>query len=127
MKITKIEPILCDSAWGVWVFIKVQTDEGITGWGECSDHRGCTYGLLGCVKDLELALIGKDPRPVGKLYANMYTLARQALGGVALKAIADIDTALWDIKAKALGVPVYELFGGPYQDKIRAYWGHAGL
>jgi len=48
-------------------------------WGECSDHRGCTYGLLGCVKDLELALIGKDPRPVEKLYANMYTLARQAL------------------------------------------------
>ena len=66
MKINKIEPILCDSAWGVWVFIKVQTDEGITGWGECSDHRGCTYGLLGCVKDLELALIGKDPRPVEK-------------------------------------------------------------
>ncbi len=127
MKITKIEPLLCDSAWGVWVFIKVQTDEGITGWGECSDHRGCTYGLLGCVKDLELALIGKDPRPVEKLYADMYRLARQALGGVALKAIAGIDTALWDIKAKALGVPVYELFGGPYQDKIRAYWGHAGL
>jgi L-alanine-DL-glutamate epimerase-like enolase superfamily enzyme len=46
---------------------------------------------------------------------------------VALKAIAGIDTALWDIKAKALGVPVYELFGGPYQEKIRAYWGHAGL
>ena len=61
MKITKIEPLLCDSAWGVWVFIKVQTDEGITGWGECSDHRGCTYGMLGCVKDLEMALIGKIP------------------------------------------------------------------
>jgi L-alanine-DL-glutamate epimerase-like enolase superfamily enzyme len=127
MKITKVEPILCDSAWGVWVFIKVQTDEGITGYGECSDHRGCTYGLIGCIKDLEPTLIGKDPRPVEKLYSDMYRLARQALGGVALKAIAGIDCALWDIKAKALGVPVYELLGGPYQDKIRAYWGHCGL
>jgi L-alanine-DL-glutamate epimerase-like enolase superfamily enzyme len=127
MKITKVEPILCDSAWGVWVFIKVQTDEGITGYGECSEHRGCTYGLIGCIKDLEPTLIGKDPRPVEKLYSDMYRLARQALGGVALKAIAGIDCALWDIKAKALGVPVYELLGGPYQDKIRAYWGHCGL
>ena len=127
MKITKVEPILCDSAWGVWVFIKVQTDEGITGYGECSDHRGCTYGLIGCVKDIEQTLIGQDPRPVEKLYSAMYQLARQALGGVALKAIAGIDTALWDIKAKALGVPVYELLGGPYQDRIRAYWGHCGL
>jgi len=127
MKITKVEPILCDSAWGVWVFIKVQTDEGITGYGECSDHRGCTYGLVGCVKDLGLTLIGKDPRPVEKLYSDMYRLARQAPGGVALKAIAGIDVALWDIKAKALGMPVYELLGGPYQDKIRAYWGHCGL
>ena len=127
MKITKVEPILCDSALGVWIFIKVQTDEGITGYGECSDHGGCTYGVLGCVKDLELMLIGKDPRPVEKLNTDMYRLARQALGGVALKAIAGIDSALWDIKAKALGVPLYVLFGGPHQDKIRAYWGHCGL
>jgi L-alanine-DL-glutamate epimerase-like enolase superfamily enzyme len=83
--------------------------------------------LLGCIRDLELALVGKDPRPVERRYADMYRLARQALGGVALKAIAGIDCALWDIKAKALGVPVYELLGGPYQDKIKAYWGHCGL
>jgi L-alanine-DL-glutamate epimerase-like enolase superfamily enzyme len=127
MKITKVEPLLCDSAWGVWVFIKIQTDEGITGYGECSDHRGFTFGLVGCIKDLELALVGQDPRQVEKLYSDMYRLARQALGGVALKAIAGIDIALWDIKAKALGVPLYELFGGPYRNSIRLYWGHCGL
>jgi L-alanine-DL-glutamate epimerase-like enolase superfamily enzyme len=127
MKITKVEPIMCDSAWGVWIFIKVQTDEGVTGYGECSDHRGCTYGLLGCIKDLEQAVIGKDPREVEKLYADMYKLARQALGGVALKAIAGIDCALWDIKSKALGMPLYELFGGPQQTKLKVYWGHCGL
>jgi L-alanine-DL-glutamate epimerase-like enolase superfamily enzyme len=84
-------------------------------------------GLVGCIQDLGLTLIGRDPRPVEKLYADMYSFARQALGGVALKAIAGIDNALWDIKAKALGVPVYELFGGPHQDRIRTYWGHCGL
>jgi galactonate dehydratase len=127
MKITKVEPILCDGAWGAWVFVKIQTDEGITGYGECSDHRGMISGLVGCIQDLGLTLIGRDPRPVEKLYADMYSFARQALGGVALKAIAGIDNALWDIKAKALGVPVYELFGGPHQDRIRTYWGHCGL
>jgi L-alanine-DL-glutamate epimerase-like enolase superfamily enzyme len=127
MKITKIEPILCDSGTGVWVFIKILTDKGIIGYGECSDHRGCTYGLLGCIKDLGQTIIGQDPRPVEKLYLDMYQIARQALGGVALKAIAGIDAALWDIKAKALGVPIYELFGGPHHDKIRVYWGHCGL
>jgi L-alanine-DL-glutamate epimerase-like enolase superfamily enzyme len=127
MKITKVEPILCDGAWGIWIFIKIQTDEGITGYGECSDHAGCTWGVLGCIRDLEGVLLGKDPRPVEKLYSNMYRLARQSTGGVALKAIAGIDTALWDIKAKALGIPLYELFGGPYRDSIRLYWGHCGL
>ena len=127
MKITKVEPILCDSVSGVWIFIKIQTDEGVTGYGECSDHRGCTFGLIGCIKDFERILIGQDPRPVEKLYSDIYRLARQALGGVALKAMAGIDSALWDIKAKALGVPLYELFGGPYRDNIRLYWGHCGL
>jgi L-alanine-DL-glutamate epimerase-like enolase superfamily enzyme len=127
VKITKVEPILCDGVWGVWVFIKIETDEGITGYGECSDHHGCTFGLVGCVKDLELILVGQDPRPVEKLSADMYRLARQALGGVAFKAIAGIDIALWDIKAKALGVPIYELFGGPYRESIKVYWGHCGL
>ena len=127
MKITKVEPIICDGVWGIWIFIKIQTDEGITGYGECSDHAGCTWGVLGCIRDLEAVLLGKDPRPVEKLYADMYRLARQSTGGVALKAIAGIDTALWDIKAKALGIPLYELFGGPYRDSIRLYWGHCGL
>ncbi len=89
---------------------------------------GDVYTVCSAVsKTLSWLSSARTPGPVEKLYADMYRLARQALGGVALKAIAGIDTALWDIKAKALGIPVYELFGGPYQDKIRAYWGHCGL
>ena len=126
VKITKVEPILCDGGWWAWVFVKVQTDEGITGYGECSDNWACPRGVAGCVQDIEHVLLGQDPRPVEKLYWDMYRLIRQSLGGVAQKAVAGIETALWDIKAKALGVPLYELFGGPIRDKVRLYWSHCG-
>jgi L-alanine-DL-glutamate epimerase-like enolase superfamily enzyme len=56
----------------------------------------------------------------------MLRRSRQNLGGVSHKAIAGIELALWDIKAKALGVPVYELFGGPVRDRMRLYWSHCG-
>ena len=126
MKITKVEPILCDGGWWPWVFAKVETDEGLVGYGECSDNRAMNLGVAGCIRDFEGILVGQDPRPVEKLYADMYRLARQSTGGVAQKAIAGIDVALWDIKGKALGVPVYELFGGPHREKIRVYWSHCG-
>src|SRR5215831_16290927 len=56
----------------------------------------------------------------------MYRVARQNLNGVAHKAIAGVELALWDLKAKALGVPVYELLGGPIRERIRLYWSHCG-
>jgi len=124
MKITKVEPILCDAGWWPWVFVKVETDEGLVGYGECSDNRAMNLGVAGCIREFSNMLVGQDPGPVEKLYADMYRLAQQSPGGVAQKAIAGIDIALWDIKGKALGVPVYELFGGPHRDKIRVYWSH---
>ena len=126
MKITKVEPIICDGGWSPWTFAKVETDEGIVGYGECSDMRNLPRGVAGCIQDFERILLGQDPRAVEKLYSDMYRLARQSPGGIAQKAIAGIDVALWDIKAKALGVPLYELFGGPHRDKIRLYWSHCG-
>jgi len=126
MKITRVEPILCDGGWWPWVFAKVETNEGIVGYGECGDNRAMNLGVAGCIRDFEHVLLGQDPRPVEKLYSDMYRLARQSPGGIAQKAIAGIDVALWDIKAKALGVPLYELFGGPHRDRIRLYWSHCG-
>ena len=125
MKITKITPIFCDADWRTFTFVKVETDEGVVGYGECTDNRS-TSGLGGCIKDLEPGLIGKDPRAVEKLYYEMCQLFQQSPGGIAQKAIAGIEIALWDIKAKALNVPLYELFGGPIYDKIRVYWSHCG-
>ncbi len=125
MKITNVETLICDAGWRPWSFVKIQTDDGITGYGECSDNRS-PRATAGCVEDLRSLLLGQDPRPIEKLYWDMYRATRQSPGGIAAKAIAGIDTALWDIKAKALGVPVYELFGGPLRDQVRVYWSHCG-
>lgn len=123
MKITRVEPIFCDGGWCAWTYVKIQTDAGVTGYGECTDW-GNPLGVAGCVRDLERVLLGKDPLANGKLYWDMYWLTKQSPGGIAQKAMAGIDVALWDIKGKALGVPVYTLLGGPVRDRIRLYWSH---
>ncbi|MBV9580006.1 MAG: mandelate racemase/muconate lactonizing enzyme family protein, partial [Chloroflexi bacterium] len=115
----------CDAGWRPWTFVKVETDDGLVGWGECSDSRN-PYGVAGSVRDLEPLLIGEDPRAVQRLYWDMLRSFRQNLGGTSHKAIAGVELALWDIKAKALGVPVYELFGGPMRDRVQLYWSHCG-
>ena len=125
MKITKVTPIFCDGGWRAFTFIKVETDEGLVGYGECTDNRS-SFGIGGCIRDLEPRLIGQDPTMVEKRYWDMCQHFQQNPGGIAQKAIAGIEVALWDIKAKALNVPLYELFGGPLWDKIRVYWSHCG-
>src|SRR5439155_188191 len=72
------------------------------------------------------SIIGKDPRAYEALVAFMFAIRRQSSGGIAQQAIGAIENALLDIKAKALGIPVYELLGGPVRDRIRLYWSHCG-
>ncbi|MBI3320843.1 MAG: mandelate racemase/muconate lactonizing enzyme family protein [Candidatus Omnitrophica bacterium] len=124
MNITKVETLHCDAGWRPWTFIKISTDDGLIGYSECTDSHGSPRGIAGCVKDLEPLLLGQDPRPVEKLYWDLYRATRQSPGSIVQKAIAGIENALLDIKAKALGVPVSELFGGPLRDRIRVYWSH---
>ena len=111
MKIARVEALHCDGGWRPWTFVRIETDDGLVGWGECSDNRS-PHGIAGSVRDVADLLIGQDPRPVERLYWDMLRRMRQNYGGVSHKAMAGIELALWDIKAKALGVPVYELFGG---------------
>jgi L-alanine-DL-glutamate epimerase-like enolase superfamily enzyme len=125
VKITKVETFVVDAGWRPWQFVAVRTDDGVTGYGECSDGRN-PYGVVATVQDFEPILFGQDPRPVEMRYWDLYRMARQSPGGIAAKAIAGIELALWDIKAKALGVPVYELFGGPLRDRQQVYWSHCG-
>jgi L-alanine-DL-glutamate epimerase-like enolase superfamily enzyme len=125
MRITAVETFVVDAGWRPWQFVAVRTDAGITGYGECSDGRN-PHGVVWAVRDFEALLIGRDPRPVEMRYCDLYRAARQSPGGIAAKAIAGIELALWDIKAKALGVPVYELFGGPLRQRQQVYWSHCG-
>jgi L-alanine-DL-glutamate epimerase-like enolase superfamily enzyme len=125
VKITAIETFVVDAGWRPWQFVAIRTDAGITGYGECSDGRN-PYGVVGTVRDFEPILMGKDPRPIETRYWDLERGSRQSPGGIAAKAIAGIELALWDIKAKALGVPVYELFGGPLRERQLVYWSHCG-
>lgn len=126
MKIVKIETMHCDAGWRPWTFIKISTDSSIVGWSECTDSHGSPLGIAGVVQDLTNLLVGQDPRLIEKLHWEMYSRTRQSPGSIIQKAISGIENALWDIKAKALGVPVYELFGGPIREKIPLYWSHCG-
>jgi len=125
MKITHIETFIVDAGWRPWIFVKVETDEGITGYGECSDGK-TPYGVVGTIKDLEPLLLGQDPRAYEMRFWDMIRGSRQSPGGIAAKAIAGLELALIDIKAKALGISVVELFGGPTRDQVRLYWSHCG-
>ena len=125
MKITNIETFIVDAGWRPWTFVKVETDESITGYGECSDGRN-PNGVVGTIKDFTPLLIGRDPRPYEMRFWDMIRGSRQSPGGIAAKAIAGIECALVDIKAKALGISVVELFGGPTRDDVRVYWSHCG-
>ena len=125
MKISNIETFIVDAGWRPWTFVKVETDEGVTGYGECSDGRN-PNGVVGTIKDFIPLLIGRDPRPYEMRFWDMIRGSRQSPGGIAAKAIAGIECALVDIKAKALGISVVELFGGPTRDDVRVYWSHCG-
>ena len=125
MQITDIDTLVADAGWRPWTFVKVQTDEGITGYGECSDSKN-PYGIIGTIEDIKPILIGKDPRAFEMRFWDMIRNTRQSPGGIAAKAIAGIECALIDIKAKALGISVVELFGGPTREAVRLYWSHCG-
>ena len=123
MKIKNIETFIVDGGWRPWTFVKVETDEGVTGYGECSDGRS-PHGVVGTIDDLKPTLIGQDPRPYEMRFWDRYRGTRQSPGGIAANAIAGIECALIDIKAKALGISAVELFGGPTRDRVRLYWSH---
>ena len=103
-----------------WVFLKVETDEGIIGWGE-PVIEGRADTVIAAVKELSDYLIGKDPAQIEDLWNVMYRGGFYRGGPILMSAIAGIDQALWDIKGKALGVPVHQLLGGRCRDRIRAY------
>jgi galactonate dehydratase len=117
LKITKLETFLVKPRW---LFLKVQTNAGIVGLGE-PILEGRALTCAEAVKEIEPYLVGKDPRQVVHHWQAIYRHAFYRGGPILTSALSGIDQALWDIKGKALGVPVYELLGGPTRQRIRVY------
>ena len=123
MKITDIDIFVVDGGRRPWLFSAVRTDAGITGYGEFGSSN-VAHSLVGLIKDIKPLLIGKDPTAVEKIYFDLYRHLRQAPGGIAQMGIAGVELACWDIKGKALGLPVSHLVGGPHRSFQRVYWSH---
>ena len=120
MQITRIDTYLVGVGGRNLLFLQVQTDEGIVGLGEAYSC-GPDDATERVIHDFESWLVGRDPREVERLWQLMYNTTRFPGGSVVNSAISGIEHALWDIKGKALGVPVYELLGGRCRDRVRVY------
>ena len=120
MKITAVKPFAVWGGFKNYLFVKVETDEGISGVGEA----GLSWREMAVaegVKHLESQLIGQDPLRIEHLWQRMFRGGFFPAGRVLCAAISAIDIALWDIQGKALGVPVYQLLGGRVRDRVICY------
>jgi len=117
MKITALKTYMVPPRW---LFLKIETDEGIFGWGEpVVEGRAATVAAM--VEELSDYLIGKDPFLIEDHWNVMYRAGFYRGGAIHMSAIAGIDQALWDLKGRAFNVPVWQLLGGKCRDRIRVY------
>jgi len=116
IKVTKIETFVLKNSW---VFVKISTDAGIVGWGEMlkDDAKACAAGAL----EVGRYLVGQDPNRVVFHWQAIERGAFYRGGPIKTAILSGIDQALWDIKGKVYGVPIYKLLGGPTRDRIRVY------
>jgi galactonate dehydratase len=107
-----------------WLFLKIETDEGITGWGEpVLEAKALT--VAACVDEMMDHIMGRDPMQIERHWQRMMKGGFYRGGSILNSAVAGIDQALWDITGKKLGVPVHQLLGGAVRDRVKIY-GHVG-
>ncbi len=117
MKITKLTTYRVPPRW---MLLKIETDEGVVGWGE-PVIEGRARTVETAVQEMEPFLIGQDPSRINDLWQTMYRAGFYRGGAILMSAIAGIDQALWDIKGKVMGQPVHELLGGLVRDRMKMY------
>ena len=122
MKIDRLRVFMSRDKDRPRVIVAMDTDDGITGWGECYNH-GPDLALLPLLDYLVTFLKGKDPRRIAFLIHYLMQQTRFPPGALGLAAISALDHCMWDISAKALGVPVYMLLGGNVRDRVKVYAG----
>lgn len=126
MKITGVRPWLVkasSSYWGEYLFVEVTTDEGVSGWGEItSTTRIANRALAAILKQVSHQIAGEDPSRIERLWHKLFrSFTYMGSRGAACECVSAIDIALWDIRGKVLGLPVYELLGGAVRDEIALY------
>ncbi|MBR4334944.1 MAG: galactonate dehydratase [Clostridia bacterium] len=117
MKIKNVNTYFVRPRWG---FVEITTDAGVVGWGEAV-LEGHAAAVLACVNEMKDYLLDKDPADIEGIWETLYRAGFYRGGGVMMSAIAGIDQALWDIKGKVFGVPVYQLLGGKCREKMKVY------
>ena len=117
MKVTKLT---CYRLAPRWMFLKIETDEGVSGWGE-PVIEGRARSVEAAVNELSEYVIGQDPSRINDIWQTLYRGGFYRGGAILMSAIAGIDQALWDIKGKVLGAPVYQLLGGLVRDRMKMY------
>ncbi|MPZ29413.1 MAG: mandelate racemase/muconate lactonizing enzyme family protein [Rhodospirillales bacterium] len=122
-KIRSIETLAADAGFRNYYFVKVTTEDGIVGWSEYDEGFGAP-GVGTAIEKLSARVVGQPVGDHERIYSELYSITRPAAGGVVALALGAIENALLDAKAKALGVPCYELLGGKIRDRIRVYWSH---
>lgn len=125
MKITGIETLMADGGYRTCQYIKITTDEGLTGWAEYYESLSAV-SVTPVIHDLTKLAIGMDPTAFGLLSESLLATTRLSAGGLAHQAVAAIENACLDIAGKASGVPVCALFGGPFRAQVPVYWTHCG-
>lgn len=121
MRVTGVSTVVVNARMRNWVFVRVDTDQpGLYGIGEATVEWQ-TRGVVGAVEDLAPLVVGQDPRRIEHLWQSMYRQLFFKGGVVTMSALSGIDQALWDIKAKELNVPLYQLLGGAVRDRVRMY------
>ena len=123
MKVAAIELLSCDAGWRNYHYVKLTAENGIVGWSEFDEGFGAP-GVSAVIARLAPRVIGQPVSAHERIYAELYCATRPAAGGIVALALGAIENALLDAKARALGVPVYELLGGRVRDRIRVYWSH---
>jgi galactonate dehydratase len=120
MKITSVEPLVVDVGTRNWLFVVLETDEGLHGIGEGS-LPGHPLAVAAAVEEYREYLVGQDPARIQHLWQLMYRQPFFRSGAVTLSAMSAVEQALWDIKGKVAGLPVYQLLGGRCHDRIKLY------
>ncbi|HVY63396.1 MAG TPA: mandelate racemase/muconate lactonizing enzyme family protein [Gammaproteobacteria bacterium] len=125
MRIAKLETLRADGGWRPFSFLKVSTDEGLTGWSEFLEGAW-SPALPEVIAALGRSVVGADPRAFARIAAELAAVTEFTAGGLSRQAIAAIENACIDIAAKAAGVPACALFGGPLRTAVDVYWSHCG-